>query len=324
MIKLNKCDLCGSNKIKFLFNLKDRMYAIKGEYSVSKCSTCELIFVNPQPSDKEVSKHYPKTNYYSFKHMEEPKITKLLYDTYLLNKKNIFYKIILFPFKQHIRSCKVVPNGRFLDVGCGNGDFLLKMKQTGMICYGVDPGQYDKKFAKDNDLRMISGTLKEAKYPSNYFDVITINHVFEHVTNPSEVLDELHRILKPNGTLILGTPETSSLARVVFGKYWVAFDIPRHLFLYSHKNIKQYAKKSNFKIVRTRYTSSSPLQFIGSTLYFTNKFRKNKVYLSKQKVTDNKFLILLLFPLTVLCNALRIGDSMEITMTKPSKSFKKV
>jgi len=72
--------------------------------------------------------------------------------------------------------------------------------------YGVEPGNFDKEDVKKHGLNVVKGTLEEAHYPDNYFDVITMNHVFEHVYNSSDTMKELKRILKPNGTLIIAVP----------------------------------------------------------------------------------------------------------------------
>lgn len=170
-------------------------------------------------------------------------------------KHPFILRTFLFPLSPFVRGIKIVPGGRYLDVGCVGGQFLYEMKRlnpTGEY-YGVEPGNFDEKDVKGYDLKIFKGGLKEACYPDNYFDVITMNHVFEHIHNPSETMKELKRMLKIDGTLIISVPNYRSLTYKLFGKYWYHLDAPRHLFIYSGETLKRYADKFNLKIVKIRY-----------------------------------------------------------------------
>ena len=315
MKKINQCNLCGNKDFNFLFNEKDKMYNIPGNYPVFKCIKCGLIFINPQPGAKEISKHYPKEDYYSLeKNSSKSELKNLLQKVYY-SKDNKLLKILLLPIKGFINSTKIVPGGRFLDVGCGSGDFLALMKSFDMDCYGVEPGGYNKEFAKERNLKIFNGSLKDAHYQKNYFDVITMNHVLEHVSNPAETLKELQKIIKPEGTLIICIPQSKCLAYKLFKENWVALDIPRHLFTFSKENIWVYVKKEGFKIKKIRY-NSTPLQFIGSFLYWNNRNKKKPVSLN-EFMRNKKLMILfylLAFPLAYICNIFKIGDQIEIIL----------
>ena len=311
MKKLTSCDLCGSKDFKFLFTNQDRIFDIDKKYNIYECKKCGLIFVHPQPNAKELSKHYPKT-YYSLK-AKEPRRLKVQIYQILFSKSNSLLKLILSPLKHLLRSTKVVEGGKFLDVGCGSGEFLLLMKKFKMDCYGVEPGKIDKEFVKKHKLKIFNGTLKNAKYKKNYFDVITLSWVFEHLTDPSETIKELARILKPRGLLIISVPQSRSLMYKLFKKCWVGLDTPRHLFIYSPETIKRYARKAGLKIKKMRYLQSG---ILASILYLTNKFRKKKIYLSDKSFATNNFLVNLTLPFVFLLIFLRLGDAIEIELTK--------
>lgn len=311
MKKITHCDLCGSKDFKFLFANQDRIFAVDKKYNIYECKKCGLIFVNPQPTAKELSKHYPK-QYYSLKGKEPRKLKVKLYQIFF-SKSNFFLKLILSPLKLLLRSTKVVKDGKFLDVGCGSGEFLLLMKKFKMDCYGVEPSRIDKTFVKKHKLKIFNGTLKKAKYPKNYFDVITLSWVFEHLTNPSETLKELARILKPNGSLIISVPQSRSLMYKLFKTCWVSLDTPRHLFIYSPVTMKMYAYKANLKIKRIRYLPGSILANIS---YALNKFRKKPVYFSEKSFATNKLLMIFTIPLDFLLSFLKVGDAIEIELTK--------
>jgi len=146
---------------------------------------------------------------------------------------------------------KASERGRLLDIGCGNGYFLVQMRDLGWDVVGVEPDPKAVKVARDHfGLRVFQGTLEEAKFPDDSFDVITMNHVIEHVPDPIGLLSECRRILKPNGKLVVVTPNIKSLGRYLFGKSWVHWDPPRHLFLFSSKSLRTCAEKAGLKVQR--------------------------------------------------------------------------
>lgn len=311
MKKIKKCDLCGHEDFIYLFSNHDGMYNIAKKYSLYKCKNCGLIFLNPQPNKKELLKHYPSKKYYSL-----TKTSNLFNKIYKIYFGKKFLRFLLLPLSPFLRSLITIKGGNLLDVGCGKGDFLSIVKPLGMNCYGVEPNDFDKDFMKKNKLNIFQGNLNEANFLPNFFDVITMNHVFEHMHQPSKMLKELYRILVPGGTLILATPISNALLFKIFGKFWVQLDTPRHLFIYSVSNLKQYANKVGFEVINIRY-NSKPFQFIGTIFYLLNKNKTNKKYLQESKLIKSKILFLLFLPFCYIFNLFKIGDQVEIILKKP-------
>jgi SAM-dependent methyltransferase len=143
------------------------------------------------------------------------------------------------------------------------------------------------------------------KYKKDFFDIITLNHVLEHTNNPNEVLSKIKEIINKKGILIIGVPNSKSLAYRLFGKNWYQLDIPRHIINYSDYNLKLLLNKNGFKIIRVRY-NSRPSQFSVSLRYALN---------IKNKIVEN-VLGLMFLPLTWVVNLLRIGDQIEVWCVK--------
>jgi len=310
---LKKCKICGGKNFKFLFKQRDKNLNFPDKFSLYKCYNCGILFLNPQPTNKELEKHYPKKKYYSLRSVKtekESKKTKLrifLYDLYFGSKKNIFLKTLFFPIKFSVRGTKIAPNRKLLDIGSGSGQFLYEMKQLGMVVYGVEPGNFNIKGAKNEGLNILKTDLINAKYSSNFFYIVTLNHVLEHVENPRAIIKEIHRILKKKGSLIISVPNFRSLAYKIFEKNWYQLDVPRHLFNFSDKNLKELLQKEGFKINKIRY-NSRPSQFVISLLFALNIKHRNKIIIS--------FLDMLFLPLTWLVNLLKTGDQIEIWCVK--------
>ncbi|MCZ3367520.1 MULTISPECIES: class I SAM-dependent methyltransferase [Methanobacterium] len=321
--KFPYCDLCQSKEVEFLFSNEDRMFPeMEGSFNLLKCKECGLIFVYPQPSFNILTNHYPD-NYSVFdegkiKHFRKVfTLIEMLYQyCNVRSDQSIFFRLInllLVPFSPMFRTISLVENGNFLDVGCGIGYFPLVMKYLGMNAYGVEPGKIDRELSEQYNLDITTGTLLEAKYNDNFFDLITLNHVLEHVDNPSEIMKELHRILKPNGFLVIATPISDSLAFKIFGKYWAQLDSPRHLFLFSTSVLKKYSEKYGFDIIKIRYNSTPSFQFISSIIYFLEDKRKKRC---NRSLVQNPLLNLFFLPLTLVLNLIKRGDQCEFVMVK--------
>jgi len=287
------------------------MFNINGKFKIFQCENCNLVFLNPQPKKKILSKHYPKNKYYSIKGNKLEDIKMMLHKLFY-SDKFLFNKLIFYPLKPFLRGMEIVPQGKFLDIGCGDGKFLRIVRKLGMECYGVDPNTDE---INEINLKIMPIELEKAEFNDNIFDVITLNHVIEHVDNPNKILKEIKRILKPRGTIIIGTPNFNSLCLNIFKKYWVQLDTPRHLFLFSKKILMKYAEKNDLEIVKIRY-NSTPFQFLGSINYIMNRFRKKEIFLDEDNISTNKMLFILFIPISYILNFLCIGDQVEIYLKK--------
>jgi 2-polyprenyl-3-methyl-5-hydroxy-6-metoxy-1,4-benzoquinol methylase len=123
--------------------------------------------------------------------------------------------------------------GKLLDVGCGNGEFMVRMRDLGWSVRGVDPDPAAAKQGRSQGLQIFVGTVSDVPDSTRY-DVITLNHVIEHVSDPIGLLRECRRRLRPGtGTLVITTPNIKSLGHWWFKRYWRGLEVPRHLFLFS-------------------------------------------------------------------------------------------
>ena len=303
---LEKCEICGRNDFMGLFTQWDKNLSIKKYFKMQKCKNCGIIFLNPQPSFNDLREHYSKNKYYSLGRINKgvkSQIRMFFYHLYYSKNKNFLLMALLSPLKFYFRGAKVIQNGKILDIGAGSGQFLYEMKKLGMNVYGIEPGEFDKR----ESLNIFHGDLNKAGYSSNFFDVVSMNHVLEHINNPKETLREVYRILKKGGNFILAVPNTNSFASHLFGKEWYQWDVPRHLFNYSDNLLLKILKKEGFKDIKLEY-NSTPSQFVVSMTYLFNLNRKNRMM--------RTFLSIFFLPLTYLVNFLGKGDQIEIICKK--------
>lgn len=141
--------------------------------------------------------------------------------------------------------------GRILDVGCGTGAFLESCKTAGWKVVGMEP---------DPDVRTIAQKKLQAEIKPNLnaiaeiqsFDIISLWHVLEHISNLNEVIPQLHKLLSDKGTLIIAVPNSDSYDAHYFKEYWAAYDVPRHLHHFTPSTIRPLFQKYGFKLVEQK------------------------------------------------------------------------
>jgi 2-polyprenyl-3-methyl-5-hydroxy-6-metoxy-1,4-benzoquinol methylase len=150
------------------------------------------------------------------------------------------------------------PSGKVLEIGCGDGGRLAKIKELGWVIEGqeIDPIA-GKKAEMKLGVRIHIGPIAKLKLKESSYDAIIMNHVIEHIHNPIETLTEVHRMLKPQGMLVIVTPNMQSRGHGRFGRYWLGLDPPRHLFLYNPDSLQALVSKLAFTIDSCRTTAAN-------------------------------------------------------------------
>jgi 2-polyprenyl-3-methyl-5-hydroxy-6-metoxy-1,4-benzoquinol methylase len=143
-----------------------------------------------------------------------------------------------------------IPGARLLEVGCGSGQLLGRMQARGWQVEGVDFDPQAIAAARSKGLQARLGDLSAQDYPVSQFDTIYLGHVIEHLHEPLELLQECYRILKPGGLLVVITPNAESWGHKRFKESWRGLEPPRHLHIFSLRNLPRAIEKANFKMVR--------------------------------------------------------------------------
>jgi SAM-dependent methyltransferase len=153
-----------------------------------------------------------------------------------------------------LRAAENRPNPAVLDIGCGSGTLLGLLKERGFRPTGVDFSPEAARIARqENGVRVVVGSLDQAGFPNDSFDIVTLFHVMEHVTDPRNLLAEASRILKPDGALIVQVPNIDSWQFRAFGPRWYGLDIPRHVIDYSQQAMLRLLDASGFAARRIKH-----------------------------------------------------------------------
>lgn len=144
---------------------------------------------------------------------------------------------------------KLIPSGRWFDVGCGEGG-LLQLASEFYDCSGVEPSSNAAAGARAKGFPVIEGNFEEAKIPARSFDVVTLTSVLEHATSPLTFLHKVNRILKIGGVVVVVTPKLNGPSHLLHGGGWNGFRHGYHTFLFTGKSLSQYLRASGFEVLR--------------------------------------------------------------------------
>lgn len=238
----SKCPACEGKRTKRLFGLDKR--ASKGDLSVARCEDCGISWTAPLPDKADIAALYPHEYYGGGSKERFPTLVESLVR---LSRRRRARKII--------KLNSDIP-GRVLDIGCGRGWMLNFLKMEEWEAYGTELSSESSHFAREHlKLNVIINKVEECSFPSSHFDVVTLWHTLEHLLEPFRTLEEVSRILKGDGLLIVEVPNFGGLQARIFRNKWFHLDSPRHLYHFDDKTLTKYLEKTGFKVMKFRNLS---------------------------------------------------------------------
>jgi len=269
-----RCTICNTGGATLYGGLRDRLFGVPGTWGILHCPNCGLIWMDPQPVAKEIHKLYgsyfthqapPSGNpprpaalrddlgkavfseCYGYRQIGEDAAAGALWKS--LCRLSGVRDIFCF----QIMGLRAAWRGRLLDVGCGDGAFLAKMKALGWEAIGVEPDEKAAAVARTNfGLEVFVGALEAAGFANESFDAITLNHVIEHVGDPIGLLRRCRDLLRRGGRVVVTTPNAEGLGHRIFREHWRGLEVPRHLMVFSLGNVKRLALEAGLSIGELR------------------------------------------------------------------------
>jgi len=316
---MSACTFCSNTTSTPLYDVTDQF---NSKFNLQNCQNCGCIFISPLPTPTQLKIAY-SIDYYS-------------------NNKNKFN----FPFIEEIidkfrsirarRLIRLIGKQKtVLDIGCGNGNFLNYLQKFGDAeIFGTElEGQSAQRAQNLSKLHLKIGKLEELDFQSDFFDFISLIHVFEHLETPNKTLSIIDKILKPTGYLLIVIPNIDSIQSRIFKSHWLHLDPPRHLFFLKPKDLKKIMFYRGYELVYEKhfFIEQNPFGFIQSILNTISKRRDllyeylkgNKKYVahySKLFLTLQLTFFILSFPLfiitDILASTIKKGATVEYLFKK--------
>ena len=231
-----KCIICDEKDEELLYHFQD--HYLGNTWNMVRCRQCGLVYLNPQPDQQTLRQTYHKI----YSQNNEKRLKSPLETIEHLLRKLRAVEIIGFRKK-----------GEILDIGCGRGIMLKYLKEKGWKIKGIefseDTGSIAKRILRE-DLYMGTDSIKQ--FNDETFDVVVIDYVLEHVAQPYKILNEVNRVLKSKGLLIVSVPNMESLQAVWAKDKWFHLDIPKHLFHFSSKTLTELLNKAEFSVIKRK------------------------------------------------------------------------
>ncbi|MBV1887965.1 MAG: class I SAM-dependent methyltransferase [Urechidicola sp.] len=249
-----------STNIKYI---STQDYSVSNEkFDLILDKSLDMLVTTPQPSLENLGSYYESKSYISHTDAKQSLLDRIYQ---VVKKHTIAQKIKLIELDDDF----MLSEKLILDIGCGTGDFLVACKKKGWKTFGIEPNAKAKSIAEGKIESKLFSTIDEIE--STTFDCITLWHVLEHVPKLNEYISKLKKLLKPNGLLIIAVPNFKSYDAMYYGKYWAAYDVPRHLWHFSKNTIQLLFEKERMKVEKIL-----PMKFDAYYVSLLSENYKNK------------------------------------------------
>lgn len=255
-------------------------------YRLVLCMECGLVYRNPRDNNITYEKEYFS--------ISEENIMRLM-----RNARELFYRLRRW-------TC----SGKVLDVGSGVGCYVKVAEELGWMAEGVEPSEFGVQYARERfGLNIVHGEIRKGIFPANYFDLILMVHVIEHLPDPSFTLNVLHGIARKGAYLYVSTPNIRSVNFRRSATRWEPLKIKEHLYFFSPNTLKKILLKSGWSVIRINtenlMVTAEDIKRIG---IIQNSERLRKFF--------NTYMRTLKFGIRYIYGKIRPGDFIEVIAKK--------
>jgi 2-polyprenyl-3-methyl-5-hydroxy-6-metoxy-1,4-benzoquinol methylase len=303
----NNCILCGASCQPVLANLYDDRFGAPGLFDIIKCQLCGLEQTVPQPSETQLKELYEQ--FYNFGGEANTTYTKIrerflaspLYRLWLTWDGDISF---------HLRQ----GTGRLLDIGCNEGRTLSLYAHNGFQVEGLELNEVAAAAARQRGFKVFTVPLELFDSETPY-DIVVLSNVLEHAMDPLDMLRHVRRLLRPGGQVWISCPNAASYWRNTFGRHWINWHVPFHLWHFSPKTVTRLLNQVHFSV--QEMSSCTPALWLTQSLCssFASKAGKSNRWLRSVPVIAGLMVMIrsFLWPRLRQLNRDLQGDCLIIT-----------
>ena len=241
---VSNCAVCRSTRLHYVFSVSG--------HRVVRCDDCGLLMANPQPSDEELARIYGgdyflvEKNEIGQRHVDELK--QATADLYL----------------DLLERYRGKAEGTLLEIGCGQGDFLVRAAARGLTVTGIEYSEHACEVARSKlrdvpDSAVMCGEISSA---TGQYDICACSDLIEHVRNPRLFLEQVHKLLRPDGIVFIATPTLDSWSARLLRNRWMEFKA-EHLFYFKASTLQTLLIDCGFeKIIESRGVKTLSVDYI--------------------------------------------------------------
>ncbi len=240
-----RCPVCEYPSVEPRYRMTDRFFEITSEeFVLYYCSSCGLLFQKEEEIRDRLSDFYPPGYWWQ----EDGRISSLegWYREWVIRRDQLRFVLSLVPDER----------GRLLDIGCGSGTFLKLALQAGFDAYGLEQSEEAVQIGQEHAPgRIFRATEQDLISRGEKYDVLTLFHALEHMTDPFRYLKDLRKLLRRPGQVIIQVPNSQSFQARLFGPRWYGLDCPRHVYNYTTFSLLHLLGRAGYRIHRVRHFS---------------------------------------------------------------------
>lgn len=234
--KFVACPLCSSQEHQTLAT-RGRS---KEDLHTAICTGCGLVFSSPIPSEEEIAEYYATKYRVEYKGTARPKL-KHIYRAGMRALERL-------PIVQELAT----PSSRVLDIGSGGGEFVYLLHSQGYQVSGIEPDiGYGTHSLTEYGIEVALEPYDSANVEENSYDLVTANHVVEHLRDPLDVFQGVYRALTMNGHFVVEVPNVESMYHTPSNKWHFA-----HVFNFNPDTLENLGRRAGFEVVRTDLVGS--------------------------------------------------------------------
>ncbi|SRR5258706_2426066 len=270
---MNTCRICNQKNVGVDFSFN--------QYQIYGCRNCKFRWLNPQPTDEELSEIYSNQYFLDEGAAEITEmVNKLKRATAGLYLEQLIKDTSTFQLQASL-----------LEIGCGMGDFLLEAQSKGFAVSGLEVTDYLVQLANHRlgFSGVQKGYLESSGFNKESFDVVAFFDVIEHVRDPLDFMARVNGLLRKSGKVYIVTPSLDSWSAKLLGKNWMEYKV-EHLSYFSKKSITLLLEQtgfhkikfhSNYKVLNFDYINRHfvrfPVRAISPLINFARKLTPDKL-----------------------------------------------
>jgi SAM-dependent methyltransferase len=337
ILEKTSCPLCECSRSSRVLEAVDNLCGIPGVYYADRCEDCGHLYMNPRPTAATLHRCYPDSygpHLASPPDIDKPDVCVTPERPWYLRYLPLRYVPGLKPLYHWLTDDFSQPlppkpattasseNPRAFELGCSTGGYLSRLAADGWDVVGVEPSESASEKARASGLTVHTGVLDFVSLPEASFDSAAAWMVIEHVLYPLTTLRQIHRLLKPGGTLLISIPNTGCWEPRVFRSAWYVWELPRHLQFYTPRSIRNVLESAGFNNVRVSH-QRNVLNIIGSSGILLRRFsltRRLGDRLLRYPDSPNMWIQLIISPIARLLSLIRQGGRLTIMAERPHES----